>query len=247
MLIIFFYGAIIGSFLNVCIYRIPRGESVINPASHCPSCNTPLKWIELIPIISYIILQGKCSHCKIGISIKYPIIEAITAILFLLLYLKFGFTYKMFKYVVLLCYMIVISIIDLFSTDIYSITTYSGICIGLIFLAINLYLALPVLTYILAVLFAAVMMLIITLTTRAMGWGDMDICILIGLFIGLKLTILTMVLSFIFGGFISVFMIIIKRKAMRDPIPFGPFIALAMLVAIFLGEPILHWYLTLYI
>ncbi|MBZ4662427.1 MAG: peptidase [Caloramator sp.] len=128
------FGLIIGSFLNVCIYRIPREESIAYPPSHCTNCGYRLRWYDLIPVISYILLKGRCRSCRQRISIIYPIIEIMTATLFGLLYLKFGISISFFKYAVLFCFLIVIGTIDYLTQDVYFNTTLTGILFGIFLL-----------------------------------------------------------------------------------------------------------------
>lgn len=120
------FGLLIGSFLNVCIYRIPREESIAFPPSHCTNCNSEIKRYDLIPVISYIFLKGRCRNCKAKISIRYPLIELITSLLFLAVYIKFGLSFELIKYLFFIPLMIVICMIDLDTFEVYFKNTLLG-------------------------------------------------------------------------------------------------------------------------
>lgn len=240
-------GLVIGSFLNVCIYRIPREESIAFPPSHCTNCGYRLKWYDLIPLFSYLILRGKCRKCGEKISFIYPLIELITGILFGKLYLKFGFTIEFFKYATLFSVMIVIGMIDYFTTDVYFKTIVFGTIAGAIFILLEkLYYNNWILTYVFGALLGAGIIWLIFIITKAMGEGDIEICFVAGLFLGFKLTSIMILMSFIFGGFIGVILIVLKIKDRKDYIPFGPFIALSTIVTILYGDVILKWYSSLF-
>lgn len=235
-------GLIIGSFLNVCIYRIPRGESISYPPSHCIDCGSKIKWYDLIPIFSYILLMGRCRHCGEKVSIRYPIIEFVTGILFLLTYLEYGLSIQFVKYVVLMAILIVVGIIDLNTTDVYFSTSIIGIVSGVIFIFIGVYYHDDFKQYILGALFGGGLLAAIVFFTKGMGWGDAEICFYSGLFLGIKLTVISVFFSFIFGSIISILLILLKKKGRRDYIAFGPFIALASIFTMFLGNRMLMWY-----
>lgn len=239
-------GLIIGSFLNVCIYRIPREESVSFPPSHCTNCGYRLRWFDLIPVISYLFLRGRCRKCGEKISLIYPVIEMLTGILFGILYLKYGFTIEFFKFASLFSVMIVIGMIDYFTTDVYFKTIVFGAILGVVFLLIEKIYNKPSLTYIFGALLGAGVIWIIYILTKAMGEGDIEICFVAGLFLGFKLTTIMILLSFILGGFIGFVLILFKIKDRKDYIPFGPFISIATIVTVLYGEAILKWYSSLF-
>lgn len=240
-------GLVIGSFLNVCIYRIPREESIAYPPSHCTNCGYRLKWYDLIPLFSYLFLGGKCRKCGDKISFIYPFIELATGLLFGILYLKFGLTFEFFKYATLFAVMIVIGMIDYFTTDVYFKTIVFGTIMGVIFVLIEkLYNNNPILTYIFGALLGAGIIWVIFIITKAMGEGDIEICFVAGLFLGFKLTSIMILLSFIIGGFIGVILIALKIKDRKDYIPFGPFIGLATIITVLYGDIILKWYSSLF-
>ncbi|KGN02255.1 peptidase A24 [Clostridium novyi A str. 4570] len=239
----FILGTIIGSFLSVCICRIPAGESIVYPPSHCSNCKSNIKPYDLIPIVSYVILRGKCRYCKEKISIKSPLMELFTGIIFLSLYLKYGLTLELIKYLILFSFLIVIGCIDYNTTDVYFSTTSTGIGIGILFLVINWYLKLPIKTYFLGAIIGGIFILLIAVLTGGMGFGDVEICILSGIYIGTKLTVLMLFLSFILGGAVGAVLIISKKKSRKDYIAFGPYISIATMIAVLFGEKIINWYL----
>lgn len=245
----FIIGSIIGSFLNVCIYRIPKEESIVYPPSHCPKCNNRLKWIDLIPIISYVFLKGRCRYCKEKISIKYPLIESFTGLIFLLLAIKYGISLDYLKYATLFSLLIVISFIDIETMNIYFSTTLTGIVFALIFLitqgVLENYILKDYMYYIFGAIIPAGIIALIILLTGGMGWGDVEICFISGLFLGLKLSIVMLIASFIIGAIISLMLIWSKKKTRKDYIPFGPFIASGTLFALVFGDKLLLWYLNL--
>ncbi|MBC2579943.1 A24 family peptidase [Clostridium sp. DJ247] len=241
---IFILGTIIGSFLNVCIYRIPREQSIAYPSSHCTSCNNEIKWYDLFPIVSYIFLKGKCRYCGEKVSIRYPIIEFITGLIYLMLYIKYGITISLIKYIVFISILIVIGMIDFDTTDVYFNTTVTGAVAAVIFLAIYFYMGLPIKSYIYGgVLGGGILSLIALITKGGMGWGDVEICLVCGLFLGLKLTAVMLFLSFIIGSVIGVILILLGKKSRKDYIPFGPSIVIAAVGVVFFGQSILNWYL----
>lgn len=238
------YGLIIGSFLNVCIYRIPKGDSIAFPPSHCFNCGKKIKWYDLFPVVSYIILGGKCRFCKDKISIRYPLIELATGVLFGALYLSYGFSIELLRYAILIPFLIVIGMIDLDTTDVYDVTVFIGIACGIVFIGYTFITNGDFLSFIYGGLLAGGVITLIILLTKGMGWGDAEICLLCGLFLGLRLTIVMMMLSFVIGGIVGIFLIVTKIKSRKDYIPFGPFIAAATIITIFLGNNIINWYFS---
>ncbi len=237
-------GLLIGSFLNVCIYRIPRGESIAYPPSHCTNCGNNIKSYDLIPVISYVFfLKGKCRYCGEKISIRYPLIELFTGVVFMLTYEYYGMSMEFIKFAVLSCFLIVIGMIDFDTTDVYFKTTMSGIIVGIVFLIVYYFNGYNIWTYILGALIGGGFISLIILITGGMGWGDAEICFLTGLYLGWKLTVLMLFLSIILGAVIGILLIATKKKSKKDYIPFGPYIALGAMIAVIWGEEILKWYL----
>lgn len=238
-------GLILGSFLNVCIYRIPKGKSISYPPSHCPKCESRLKPIELIPILSYIFNRGKCRYCGEGISPQYPIVELLNGFIYLMLYLKFGLTTLFFKYAILSSLLIVISFIDFKYQIIPDRLNLLCLSIGILFtilygdkwLALNSALGL--------IIGGGLFLIIAVVTKGAMGGGDIKLMGALGLCLGWKYTLLISFLSFIIGAILSIFLLAFKIKGRKDYIPFGPFISIAAVVAMMYGEELIQMYLRL--
>ncbi|WP_410506214.1 prepilin peptidase [Haloimpatiens sp. FM7315] len=246
--IIFFLGLIIGSFLNVCIYRIPREESIVVPHSHCIKCNHKIKFYDLIPLISYAFLKGKCRNCKEKISLIYPLVEVITAISWTLIYKNYGYSVYFFKYIFLIDLMIVISFIDYKFQEVYFSTFLIGLIGGSIFIILEMvtYNNFPYIfkNYLLGGVVLAVLLSIIIILTKGMGWGDAEIVFLVGFFLGLKKSILLLFLSFIIGGIYGVIALRLKRKNLKDFLAFVPFIAISTFISIIWGDNIIKLYLN---
>jgi leader peptidase (prepilin peptidase)/N-methyltransferase len=240
---IFILGLILGSFFNVCIYRIPKEQSISYPPSHCTNCQNKIKWYDLIPVLSYVILGGKCRHCKEKISIRYPVIELLTAFLFLAIYIKYGLSLLTLKYIILASFLIIIGMIDFDTTDVYDITTIPAIVLGIIFVVYAVIQKMDWQFLVLGGLVGGGFIALIILLTKGMGWGDAEICLFCGLFLGLKLTILMLFLSMLLGSVIGIILIILKIKGRKDYIPFGPFIAMATLITILYGQNIIDFYI----
>ncbi|EOD00109.1 prepilin peptidase [Caldisalinibacter kiritimatiensis] len=244
MFVLLITSLIVGSFLNVCIYRIPRGESIAYPPSHCPKCDSKLKPIDLIPILSFIINKGKCRYCGEPISLQYPLIEALNAILYIILYLKFGFSLEFLQYALLSSLLIVISTIDYH----YKIIPDKLIIFGIIcrLLLITLYNFKPnIINGTIGLLIGGGIFLVIAIITNgAMGGGDIKLMAMLGLWLGWKYILLTTLLSFVIGAIISMLLLIFKVKSRKDFIPFGPFISIAAYIAAVYGNELIQFYIN---
>jgi leader peptidase (prepilin peptidase)/N-methyltransferase len=247
IILIFVLGLIIGSFSNVCIYRIPRNESVIYPASHCPKCRTTIKPVDNIPLLSYLLLKGRCRNCGSKISIQYPVVEFLTGLIYLIIYLIYGLSIQSLVYIILSSALIIITFIDLQEQIIPDIISLPGIVVGLILSFI-----VPYMSFINSALGALVgggIILIIAwvgsiiFKKEAMGGGDVKLAAMIGTFLGWRYTIISLFLGFFLGALIGIILIITKIKKREDAIPFGPFIALGSIITLLCGEKILAWYL----
>jgi len=243
------FGALIGSFLNVCIIRLPRAESIITPGSHCPHCKKPIKFYDNIPLISYILLKGKCRHCNGPISIQYPLIEGITALGSLSLFMKFGPSLNFFIYFAFVAALIVITVIDLYHQIIPDVISLPGIGAGLL-----ASLVLPQFTFfdslIGALLGGGSLFLVATLyqwlfKREGMGGGDVKLLAMIGAFLGWKAVILTILLGSLVGSITGIIIMVLKGKDFKYAIPFGPFLSLGAVIALFYEAEIINWYLYL--
>ncbi len=248
-IIIFVIGAVIGSFLNVCIYRVPRNLSIISPASRCPSCNMPIKFYDNIPFLSYILLGGKCRVCKAGISFRYPLVELLNAVLFVFVIWRFGFAWHTVIYGILCSALVVITFIDLDFQIIPDVITLPGILIGIV--AGSLLMPDPFIRYSLLGFKASVIGLlaggglfyaIAVLSRGGMGGGDIKMMAMVGALMGWKSVLLTIFLGSLTGAVFGIFLMISKGKGRKTKIPFGPFLALGTVITLFYGQEIFSWY-----
>ncbi len=241
----FILGAVVGSFLNVVIYRVPRNESIIKPPSHCPVCGHTLQWYDMIPIVSYILLKGKCRYCGAKVSIKYPLIEALTGFAFVGVGLRFGWSLQFFEYITFSALLIAIGFIDLFDGVVPDVIVIPGAIVGLVFSALQGKAALFSSIFGLLFLFG-VFALIIVVTRGGMGQGDATFGAMIGSFVGFKFSVVVLVLSFILGAIIGVILMSTSRKSGKDAIPFGPYLAIAAYIVALYGYKILLWYTRIF-
>ena len=252
ILLISLYGLLIGSFLNVCIYRIPREESIVFPSSHCPTCGTSLKWHDLVPVFSYLVLRGNCRYCGEKISPQYPIVELLNSLVYILIYYKFGFSLNFLFYGIIFSILIIIGFIDLKEMIIPDILVILILITTIIYklLTFILYSKYPDLLNSIGglVLSSLLFILIIVLSKGGMGGGDVTLIGSLGFILGIKNIFLTIFLSFILGAIISVILLITKIKGKKDPISFGPFIILGFFITVFWGQQLINWYInTFYI
>lgn len=244
--LIILFSLIIGSFLNVCIYRIPRGKSIVYPPSHCTKCGTRLKAYDLIPIISYIITTGKCRYCGECISLQYPMVELFNGFLYLILYLRFGVDLIFLKYALLSSILIVIAFIDYYHSIVPDKILIFGTIAGILLSTLYNF-PRSFLNGTIGLIIGGGVFLIIALVTKgAMGGGDIKLMAMLGLWLGWRHIILITLLSFIIGAFISLILIIIHIKSKKDYIPFAPFISLAAVITMFFGSEIIRWYWLLF-
>ncbi len=239
----FLLGLLFGSFFNVCIYRIPRQESIVFPGSQCPHCNQHIQPRDNIPIVSYLLLGGKCRFCHAEISWRYPLVEALTGGLFLYTVHHFSIGWETLVYLVFISSLIVISFIDIDHRIIPDVISLPGILLG--FFAAVFVLPLHWYDSLIGILLGGGIILGIGILgellfkKEAMGGGDVKLLAMIGAFLGWKLALLTIFFGSLAGAVIG----LLRRIITGDEyIPFGPFLALGALAALFLGERFLHWY-----
>jgi leader peptidase (prepilin peptidase)/N-methyltransferase len=254
---VFLFGSIIGSFLNVCIYRIPRGLSIVFPSSKCPSCNNPIKPRDNIPILSYLLLKGKCRICHTGIPFRYPLVELINALLYVMVLMRFGphFSWFLIVYFVLVSSLVVITFIDLDFQIIPNSITLPGIPLALILGSMLLpdpfartepmgFKASAVGVLFGGGLFYGIGILgSLVFKKEAMGGGDIKMMSMLGGVLGWKGIILTTFISSLVGSLVGISLIISKGGKVSTKIPFGPYLALGALFSLFLGQEILIWFL----
>jgi len=256
-IIVFVFGAVIGSFLNVCIYRVPREKSVVTPASKCPSCGTPIKFYDNVPILSYIMLRGRCRNCKAEFSARYPFVEFINAVFYIAVLYSFSYAspWVLLTYFFFVSTLIVIFFIDIDHQIIPNSITFPGMPIAVIlgstilpdpFFRDNLlgfsnaaigFFAGGGFFYFIAVAGKAI------LKKDAMGGGDVKMMAMVGGLLGWKAVILTTFMGSLLGSIIGVSLIMSKGREWGSKIPFGPYLALGALISLLWGEDILIWYL----
>lgn len=227
----FLFGASIGSFLNVVIFRLPRGISIVKPNSFCPQCKNPIKWYENIPIFSYIILRGRCSGCRKRISIRYPLVEAFTAVCFLWLYLRFQLSWDFLFYLIMFIFLIIISGIDFSHQVIPDIISIPGILFGVVFHAIKGDAHLLIMSLVGLVFGGGLILLIRVLGGKVyrkevMGMGDVFLTAMIGAFIGFPSIIIAIFIAAVTGALVGLAYLISTHQHRESPIPFGPFLSI---------------------
>jgi leader peptidase (prepilin peptidase)/N-methyltransferase len=268
------FGAMIGSFLNVCICRIPEGKSIVTPGSHCPQCGKAIRWYDNLPVISFLLLRGRCRHCRRSISVQYPLVEGITAILSLLLFIRFGPSLRYVIYFAFTAALVVITVIDLYHQIIPNAISLPGIAAGLLAswflpnpalldgllrglvfqaarIGVNLSNHAAFVDALLGiVLGGGSLLLVIQLyywlrKGEGMGGGDVKLLAMVGAFLGWKAVIVTIIFSSLIGSIVGVALMVWKGKDLKYAIPYGPFLSLGAMMALFYGEGLIVWYLTL--
>jgi leader peptidase (prepilin peptidase)/N-methyltransferase len=255
--IVFTLGASIGSFINVVVYRLPAGVSILWPRSRCPHCLHQLGNQENVPVFGWLWLKGRCRHCKSPISIRYPLVEALTGLLFLLVFWTFNISIQTLGYWVLCSWLLALSLIDLDTMTLPNRLTKSGLIVGLAFQvfvgfllqaswvgAVNQLMSGIVGAVLGLWLFDAIIVVgSIAFGQAAMGGGDAKLAAMLGAWLGWKYLLLTGFLACALGAFIGGGAIALGWLSRRQPMPFGPFLALGAVITIFIGEGILSAYL----
>jgi leader peptidase (prepilin peptidase)/N-methyltransferase len=239
------FGAIVGSFLNVCIYRLPLGKSVVWPASACARCGRPLAWFENIPVVSYVGLRGRCRTCGDRISLRYPTVETITAAMFALGWWYYGPGVLLASRLVLGCVLIVLFEIDREHQILPNAITLPGIAIGFGFSLFTEPGWVPSLAGIVVgggTLLAIAYGYYVIRHEEGLGMGDFKMLAMIGAFLGWQLTLLTLMMASLSGSIIGVALIVTKRGGMKSALPFGTFLALGAALAATVGPGLVDWY-----
>ncbi len=259
-IIAFIFGSLIGSFLNVCIHRMPLGKSVVWPSSHCPSCEKRIPWHDNIPFISYLALGGKCRFCHKKISLRYPLVELLTALMFVVLLNFYGLSYNFFVYVVLACLLIISVFVDIKHRIIPDEVSLGGIVLGFILNSVRGFNSSPFsynfrpmvnsllgiiigggIIYLTGWLFDLIYFKLLKRPpiqgeTESMGGGDVKLLAMIGAFIGWPGAVLTFFLAPFFGAVVGIVNLIVKKD---HTIPYGPFLAVAALLSLFWANKII--------
>lgn len=243
----FVFGTVIGSFLNVCIYRIPQGRSIITPASHCPHCDTPIRFYDNIPLASFIILQGRCRSCGAPISLRYFLVELLMGVFSLILLWRFGLSTLYLIYLIFFASLTLISFIDLYHRIIPDVVSLPGIVFGLSISLLHPAFSLKD-SFIGTILgggslYAVAIAYQFVAKREGMGFGDVKLLAMIGAFIGWKGVLFTILCSSFFGTLVGLSLMIVLRKDSKYAVPFGPFLSLGSIIYVLWGEGLISWYL----
>ncbi len=247
-LFVILMGLAVGSFLNVCIHRLPLKLSLVRPASRCPRCETPLKPYDNIPVIGYLMLRGRCRSCGQPISVQYPMIEIATGALFLGAYMLFPAP-LLYQRILFGCAMIVLCFIDLEHRILPDVITLPGIVVGFV---LSFFMPPGWIDSLIGLVLGGGSLWLIGEAyfrlrhEEGMGFGDVKMLAMIGAFLGWKLTLLTLVISSFLGSAVGVAMIASKRGDMKYALPFGTFLACGAIVAAVAGDRVLQWYFSFY-
>lgn len=259
-MVAFVFGSIVGSFLNVCIYRMPQGKSVVWPGSHCPNCEKRIPWYDNIPFLSYLFLKGRCRFCKERISLRYIIVELLTATVFVIFFNRYGLSYDFFLYLVLACSLIIATFVDIKHRIIPDEISLGGIIVGFILVSIkgftltpfsfnhrplvNSFLGIIIgggIIYLTGLLFDLVYFKLLKKPpiqdeTESMGGGDVKLLAMIGAFLGWQKAVLTFFLAPFLGAIIGIINLLVRRD---HTIPYGPFLSLAALMSLLYADKIM--------
>jgi leader peptidase (prepilin peptidase) / N-methyltransferase len=243
------FGAIAGSFLNICIYRLPRGKSFKSPPA-CPTCEKTLGLFDNVPIITYMILKGKCRHCGAGIPIRHPIVEFLTAILFLLLYKKCGLSFELLVNMLFVSLLIAISFIDLDFKVIPDVLSVGGIVAGLaaVYFRAPIFFFREALFGILlggSMLYAIAFLYQLLAKKEGVGGGDVKLLAMIGSFCGLKGVLFSLFAGSFIGSAVGIPLMLLKGKDFKYAIPFGPLLSLSAVIYLFQGDRFVYVFLNI--
>jgi leader peptidase (prepilin peptidase)/N-methyltransferase len=243
------FGLVVGSFLNVCIYRLPRGKSVVFPPSACGSCQRELRWFENVPVVSWAVLGGKCARCQAPISVQYPLVELVTGLLFVATAAVTPVGPLLAARLLFACALVVLFAIDLEHQILPNVITLPGIVVGLAFALVG-----PpgwrasVVGAALGggVLYAIAAGYYYVRHEDGLGMGDVKMLAMIGAFLGWQQMLLTLVLASFAGALVGMAIIALQRGSMKYALPFGTFLAVGALAAMLVGQPVIDWYLGFY-
>jgi len=243
---VFILGMILGSFLTVCVHRIPKGQSIVAPRSRCPKCGVQIRWNDNVPLISFLWLRGKCRDCHTSILPRYPIIELANGLGYLLMVWRFGFTWSTVVYAGLFSVFLVVTWIDWDHKIIPDVITLPGIVIG--FLCASLLLPTGWVNSLVGILVGGGVLLAIAWVSpylfgkEGIGGGDIKFLAMVGAFLGWQQALLTLMVGSVVGAFIGIGLLAAKVLQKGQYIPFGPYLALGALIAVLWGPEIWHWY-----
>lgn len=245
----FLLGAAIGSFLNVCIYRLPLGESIVFPASHCPACGTRIRPWDNIPLLSFLLLGGKCRSCRAAISFRYPLVELLNGLLTLALFLKFGPSPTFLVLLVFSSALVAVTFIDLDHQLIPDVISLPGIVVGF---AASFFLPwLGWLNSLIGLLLGGGSLLVVAylyqfLTKKeGMGGGDIKLLAMMGAFLGWRAVPFIIFAGSLVGSVVGITLMLVQKKDAKLAVPFGPFLSFGAILYIFYGRQLIHWYLNI--
>ena len=242
-------GLVIGSFLNVCIYRLPRGQSIVWPGSRCPSCGTDIRWYDNIPVLGYLLLGGRCRSCRQPIGVRYPIVELATMAVFLAHYWAIGATPLLAVRIAFGCAMVVLFAIDLEHQILPNVITLPGIIVGL---AASLLLPPGLRSAVIGALVGGGSLWLLfeiwkwLRGVEALGMGDVKMLAMVGAVLGWEQVIATLVLSSVAGSLVGLGLIATGRGSLGSKLPYGTFIALGALASSLAGDRLVAWYVGFY-
>lgn len=243
-----FLGLVIGSFLNVCIDRLPRNESVVSPPSHCEACQHRLGFKDLIPIFSYLRLRGRCRYCQAAISGKLLWVELAAGVIFAYLYHRYGLSPELGIMLFYTCLFIVVFVIDLEHGLILNKVVYPAMIVALLLALVpQPWLGEGIADRIASAALGgavgfAIFLLLAIVSRGGMGWGDVKLVALIGLATGFPMVLFSIVLAAVIGSAVAVALVIAKKRTFKEALPFGPFLALATMITLLWGSNVLNWY-----
>jgi leader peptidase (prepilin peptidase)/N-methyltransferase len=243
------FGALIGSFLNVCIYRLPKGTSIVWPASACPSCGRALSWFENVPVVSFAFLRGRCRTCRSPIAWRYPLVEALTALMFALTWWYYGPTPLLVSRLVFGCALIVLFAIDLEHHLLPDAITLPGIAVGFLFSFLTASAGPGWRSSLIGVVVGGGVLFLIAegyyrvRHEEGLGMGDVKMLAMIGAFLGWRQVVVVLFLSSVAGAVVGIALTALQGRSMQSRLPFGTFLALAAYVASVAGDSLLTWYL----
>jgi len=242
-------GLAIGSFLNVCIYRLPRGESVVSPPSRCPSCGRGLRWFESVPVLGWLMIGGRCRTCRTPVSVMYPVVESVTALVFFLQYWQLGWQPLLAVRLLFAASMIVLFVIDLQHRILPNVITLPGVIVGLVASA---FFAPGWVASLIGVLAGGGLLWLVgeayfrVRGEEGMGMGDVKMLAMIGAFLGWPLMLVTLLTASLAGSVFGGVMMLFNRGGLKYALPLGSFLAAGALIATHVGQPLLDWYLRFY-
>lgn len=245
---VFILGCCLGSFFNVVIYRLPAKLSIVQPGSHCPQCSRPIAFYDNIPLISYLILMGKCRHCRAPISFRYPTVEALTGTIALLLFQQYGFSMQLLGESIFVSLLILIAFIDLDTFTIPNILSLPGIAAGLAFSFLT-----PRLSWqdsLLGILLGGGFLYAVAVAYQffrrqeGLGGGDIKLLAMIGAFLGSAGVLFTIMLASVVGAMAGIAVMRRTRAGLTAMVPFGPFLSLGAICYLVWGQSLVHWYVS---